>query len=159
MARYARSTRIDAPLEEVWAFHSRAEGLEALTPGFLNLTVERIEGPDGELDPDELEAGTSMYMNTRPFGVLPAQPWVAKIVERHRADDSAYFVDEMAEGPFPEWRHTHKFAADGDGTLMEDEVHYRLPGGVFGDLATPFGGVGFEPMFRYRHWQTKRLLE
>lgn len=159
MAVYRKETRIDAPLDDVWDFHSEIRGLEALTPGFLGLAVERVTGPDGTVDPAVLETGSRIEMALRPFGVGPRQPWVAEIVERERDGDEAHFVDTMAEGPLPEWRHTHSFRAAGDGTVLLDEVNYRLPGGSVGDVLGPFGAVGFEPMFRYRHWKTKQLLE
>ncbi|MFD1526162.1 cyclase, partial [Halolamina salina] len=38
-------------------------------------------------------------------------------------------------------------------------VVYRLPLGGLGRALGPLGVVGFEPMFRYRHRQTKKLLE
>ena len=65
----------------------------------------------------------------------------------------------MQGGPFRKWRHTHAFYADGDDTILRDEVQYRLPFGGFGDAVGPFAKVGFEGMFRDRHRRTKRLLE
>ncbi len=159
MGVYERETRVRAPFERVWEFHSRAEGLEALTPGFLNLEVHQVVGPDGEEDPGIMEAGAKAYSSVRPFGVGPRQSWVSVIVEREKEDGSAYFVDEMEEGPFPEWRHTHTFYADGEETIINDRVEYRLPLGLLGKIAEPFGTVGFEPMFRYRHRKTRERLE
>jgi ligand-binding SRPBCC domain-containing protein len=159
MAVYRKEARIDAPLSAVWEFHSRIDGLEALTPGFLGLTVDRITGPDGEPNPEVLETGSTIEMGLQPLGAGPRQRWIAEIGEREREGDTAHFVDTMAEGPLPEWRHTHSFRADGDQTLLLDEVEYRLPGGRLGELAGPLGTLGFEPMFQYRHWKTKRLLE
>jgi ligand-binding SRPBCC domain-containing protein len=159
MAVYRKETRIAAPLEDVWEFHAQIDGLEALTPGFVNLRVDRVVGPDGTEPPEKLVAGSEIEMSVQPLGVGPRQPWVAEIVEREHDGDTAYFVDTMADGPLPSWRHTHTFTADGDETVMLDEVRYRLPGGSIGDIAGPFGVIGFEPMFRYRHWKTKQLLE
>jgi ligand-binding SRPBCC domain-containing protein len=159
MPTYHRQTRVRAPFEEVWDFHSRIEGLEALTPAFANLRVDAVVGPDGERDPGVLEAGARAYVSTRPFGVGPRQRWISRIVEREAWEDAAYFADEMEEGPFPYWRHTHSFAADGDETVIDDHVEYRLPLGALGRVAGVFGDVGFEPMFRYRHRKTRDLLE
>jgi ligand-binding SRPBCC domain-containing protein len=156
MATYQRRTRVRAPLSEVWAFHSRIEGLTAVTPGWMNLRVERIEGPDGEPDPEILETGSRIQMSIRPFGIGPRQRWTSRIVERSEADGWARFRDTMEQGPFDRWRHTHQFFADGDETVLVDRVEYELP------TAKPLGPlavVGFEPMFRYRHRKTKRLLE
>jgi ligand-binding SRPBCC domain-containing protein len=158
MAVYERETRVAAPLEEVWAFHSRVDGLEALTPDWMHLRVESIEGPDGEPAPEVLETGSRISMSVRPFGVGPRQPWTSVILERREQDGAALFRDEMVEGPFPEWVHTHAFYADGGFTRVRDRVEYRLPGGPLGDLAAPFSRIGFEPMFRYRHRRTHELL-
>jgi ligand-binding SRPBCC domain-containing protein len=157
MARYQRRTRVAAPLEDVWTFHSRIEGLEALTPGWLNLQVEAVRGPDGEENPAILDVGTQIRLSTRPFGVGPRQSFVSRIVEREEGEGAAHFVDDMADGPFSEWRHTHRFFADGDETIVEDDVEYAFPlgDGVLGPLSV----VGFEPMFRYRHRKTRELLE
>jgi ligand-binding SRPBCC domain-containing protein len=159
MPTYHRTVRVAAPLEEVWDFHSRVSGLEALTPEFMNLSVVDVVGPGGEPDPAVLEAGSRIDMSMRPLGVGPTQRWTSVITEREEGDGSAYFRDEMEGGPFPEWVHTHRFFADGDATLVDDHVRYRLPGGPLGSAAGPLGWVGFEPMFRYRHRRTRELLE
>ncbi|MFC6836100.1 SRPBCC family protein [Halomarina ordinaria] len=159
MAVFERETRVDAPFEGVWDFHSRIQGLEALTPQFMNLDVDRVVGPDGEENPETMEAGARAYSSVRPFGVGPRQRWVSVIVEREEDEDSAYFVDEMEDGPFPFWRHTHTFERDGEGTVVRDHVEYELPGGPLGEAAAAFGDLGFEPMFRYRHRKTRTLFE
>jgi ligand-binding SRPBCC domain-containing protein len=157
MARYQRRTRVAAPLDDVWAFHSRIEGLEALTPGWMNLRVEAVRGPDGEDDPAVLETGTRIRLSTRPFGVGPRQSFVSRIVAREEGEGTATFTDDMTDGPFRAWEHTHRFFADGDETVIEDDVEYAFP--VADGLLGPLSVVGFEPMFRYRHRKTRELLE
>ena len=157
MARYQRRTRVAAPLDEVWAFHSRIDGLEALTPGWMNLRVEAVRGPDGEADSAVLETGTRIQLSVRPFDVGPRQSFVSRIVAREEGDGTARFVDDMVDGPFRHWEHTHRFFADGDETIVEDDVEYAFP---LGDVVLgPLSVVGFEPMFRYRHKKTRELLE
>jgi ligand-binding SRPBCC domain-containing protein len=146
MATYTRRTRVAAPLSAVWEFHSNVSGLEALTPDWMGLDVVSVRGPDGELGPDV-------------DGVGPPQRWTSHIVARDADEHRASFRDEMLGGPFQRWVHTHRFYADGDETLVEDHVEYELPGGAVGRALSPFGVVGFEPMFRQRHATTKRLLE
>lgn len=159
MPVYERETRVRAPLSEVWEFYSGLEGLVALTPQWMHLRVESVTGPDGDPDPAVLEAGSVARLSVRPFGVGPRQRWTSRIVRREEREGAALFEDEMVEGPFERWVHTHAFSADGDATRLRDRVAYRLPGGPLGDLAGPFGWVGFEPMFRYRHRRTRDLLE
>jgi ligand-binding SRPBCC domain-containing protein len=159
MPVYQRETRVRAPFEEVWSFHSEVSGLEALTPGFMHLDVEEVVGPDGDRDPGVLEAGTAITMSMRPFGVGPRQRWVSRITDREESAGAGMFRDVMEGGPFRRWVHTHRFFADGDETIVSDRVSYRLPFGPLGDAAGPVAVVGFEPMFRGRHRETKRLLE
>jgi len=159
MPTYERSVRVEAPFEDVWEFHSTEDGLVALTPEFMNLRIEAVRGPDGDPDPDELEPGAVVTSSIRPFGVGPRQEWVSDIVARGRSAGAGYFRDVMAKGPFPEWTHTHMFYADDGATIVRDVVEYELPLGGVGRALGPLGVVGLDPMFRYRHRETKRLLE
>ncbi|MGM0591646.1 MAG: SRPBCC family protein [Halobacteriota archaeon] len=159
MAVYRRRTRVRAPLEKVWDFHSRIDGLEALTPSWMNLRVEAIRGPSGERDPEELVGGTQIRLSMRPFGVGPRQRWVSRILDREESETAAMFRDDMVGGPFQKWVHTHRFFADGDRTVVDDRVEYELPPGEAGRMVSPLAVVGFEPMFRYRHRRTRELLE
>jgi ligand-binding SRPBCC domain-containing protein len=159
MPVYQRRTRVAAPFEEVWDFHSRASGLEALTPGWMNLRIESIRGPDGDPDPEILEAGAQIEASVRPLDVGPRQRWTSVILEREREGGSAYFRDEMADGPFRRWVHTHRFF-DADGvTVVDDRVEYALPLGSLGDALGPLARLGLAPMFRFRHRRTRELLE
>ncbi|NHN40094.1 SRPBCC family protein [Halorubellus sp. JP-L1] len=159
MPTFQRDVRVHAPFETVWDFHSDVAGLEALTPEFMRLEVVSVRGPDGEPEPDVLETGAEIDMRMHPLGVTPALSWTSVIVEREETDGSAYFVDEMRDGPFREWRHAHMFYADDGDTIVRDRVDYRLPFGALGDAVGPFAKLGFEGMFRDRHGRTKRLLE
>jgi len=159
METYSRETWVRAPLDRVWEFHSTTDGLEALTPGFLNLRIESVRGPDGTSDPEVLTPRTRIEATVRPFDVVPRQSWTSVIERREEHDGSAVFVDSMGDGPFPHWQHTHSFFADGDATLVRDRVEYRLPMGGLGEALGPLSWIGFEPMFRYRHRRTRELLE
>ncbi|MEF8779723.1 MAG: SRPBCC family protein [Haloferacaceae archaeon] len=159
MATYRRETRIAAPLEAVWEFHSRPDGLTAVTPDWMGARIEAVRGPDGEPDPEVLEQGAQLRLSMQPFGVGPRRSFTARIVERRRERGRAWFRDDMVGGPFRSWEHTHSFFGDGDETVMVDTVEYELPVGQLNDLATPFASIGFEGMFRYRHARTRELLE
>ncbi len=159
MATYRRETWIDAPFEDVWTFHSTTDGLEALTPDFMRLEIDRVVGPDGNLDPEELAAGSRIEMSVRPFGVGPRQRIVSVITDRTLEDGAGSFRDVMESGPFAEWEHTHQFFADGGRTRLVDRIEYRLPGGPLGRAVSPFGRLGLGPMFRDRHHRTRQLLE
>lgn len=159
MATYERSVWVDAPLERVWKFYSRAQGLIELTPDWLDLRVESIRSPDGEMDPGVLAPGSRVTVSVQPLGVGPRRRWISEIVEREEGDGHALFRDVMHDGPFPRWEHTHRFSARDGGTEVTDHVEYDLPCGPFGRALGPVGVVGFEPVFWRRHRRTKELLE
>ena len=167
MSVYERSVRVEAPLSEVWEFHSTPAGLTALTPDWTGLSVEAIRLPTesgmeavdaASEDPPTLVAGSELDLSVRPLGVGPRQTWTSRIVDRRIDDGVARFVDDMVDGPFAHWEHTHSFYADGETTLLRDRVEYRFPGGRIGGAVSPLAVVGFEPMFRYRHRRTRALL-
>jgi ligand-binding SRPBCC domain-containing protein len=155
MAVYQRETRVRAPLEDIWEFHSSVGGLTALTPGWMNLRVESVVGPDGRPDPDVLERGSRLRLSVCPLDAGPRQRWVSEITAREDRGDVASFRDEMVDGPFREWEHTHLFYRDGAETLLRDRVEYESPLRP----ADPLLRAGFEPMFRHRHRRTRELLE
>ena len=158
MAVFERTVWVDAPLEAVWGFHSRIEGLETLTPDWLHLRVESVTDPEGEADPDELVPGTAIRLSIQPGGIGPRQRWTSRIIDREATEQSAYFTDEMTDGPFSRWHHTHRFYAENGGTRIVDRVDYALALGPVRGLsvaARPF----LDLMFAARHRRTKRELE
>jgi ligand-binding SRPBCC domain-containing protein len=159
MTTYSRKTRIHAPFEDVWSFHATLDGLEALTPDFMNLMVRSVTGPDGDPNPEEMVAGTRIDLAIQPFGVGPRQEWTTVITDRSKGDSTGWFRDVMEGGPFPTWEHTHRFVAHGKDTIISDHVEYVLPGGTLARTVSPLGWLCFEPMFRARHRKTKELLE
>ncbi|MFB6112410.1 MAG: SRPBCC family protein [Halobacteriaceae archaeon] len=159
MPTYERSVRVAAPLERVREFHASTDGLLALTPQVAHLRVDGITGPDGEPDPDGLPVGTRIRLSVRPMGVGPRQTMVSEIVDRWQEPGAAGFVDELVEGPLEEWRHRHLFRRDDDGTLLTDRVTYALGGNWPVRPLEAMARLGLEPVFRYRHRKTRRLLE
>ena len=69
------------------------------------------------------------------------------------------FVDEQLSGPYAQWIHRHTFtdASDG-GTLMEDEVRYRLPFGPVGDVTHFVVRRQLDRIFGYRQARVRDLL-
>lgn len=157
MPTYQRTSMIDADFETVWEFYDDVAELELLTPDWLGLDVARAVDPDGQLAPESYLVGTEIHLEMRPFGLLPAAEWVVEIVDREVGDDRATFVDEQVgdRGPYEQWRHTHRFADVGNGTMVHDRIDYRVPGGGDLPLATPL----LAGMLWYRHRKTRALLE
>jgi ligand-binding SRPBCC domain-containing protein len=69
------------------------------------------------------------------------------------------FVDEQREGPYQSWVHRHSFSDGVDGsTIIEDEVHYRLPAVPLGELAYPLVRAQLERIFSYRQERVRAIL-
>ena len=156
MVVFEARSRIEAPFEEVWAFHDGIDGLVALTPEVLALRVEAVRGPDGDPDPPVLVPGSEVRLSLKPLGVGPRVQWTSRITERAETDDAAHFRDEMTYGPFRRWDHTHRFRAVDGATLMIDRIEYVPP---LSPLAIPFSQTGLRVMFRMRHRALRDLLE
>lgn len=111
---------LERPIEEVFAFFSDANNLEAITPRQLNF---RILTPG----PIRLEAGARIEYQLKLYGV-PLN-W-ATLIESWEPPHQ--FVDVQLRGPYREWRHTHRFASEDTGTRISDDVDYELPLGPLG---------------------------
>lgn len=120
------STRVEAPLEEVFAWHGRPGAIHRLMPPWMPGKV-RAEATD-------LGDGTAV------LSLGPGLDWVA------RHDPEAYdpprlFTDRLASLRPLSWTHRHEFAADGEATLVTDTIETNAPGGTV------------DRMLAYRHAQ------
>jgi uncharacterized protein len=136
-------TRIEAPAEEVFRWHTRPGALERLTPPWES--VEVVERTGGINNGDRVV----LRMHVGPV----SQKWVA---EHRDYVEGRQFRDIQREGPFAYWEHTHRFEPDGPtACYLEDRIEYKLPFGALGQK----GGQKFvqhklERLFRYRHQTT-----
>ncbi|HSJ23770.1 MAG TPA: SRPBCC family protein [Longimicrobiales bacterium] len=139
-------TVLPRPVDEVFAFFSDAGNLERITPPELGF---RIMPPL----PAEVRAGTLIDYRLSLFG-LPFG-WRTEITGW---DPPFEFVDTQISGPYAQWIHRHSFKPSDDGTLMEDEVRYRLPVPVAGEIAFPLVRLQLGRIFRYRGRRIRELL-
>lgn len=121
------SSVVDAPLDDVFAWHERPGAIHRLTPPWQPVGVVREAG--------SLDGGRAVL--GLPLGLR----WGARHTEYrppHR------FVDELDSAPLSwalRWRHTHEFQAEGERTRMTDRVDTPVPGALL------------RSMFAYRHRQ------
>ncbi len=116
MRTIIRECIINRPLEEVFAFFSKAENLNLLTPEKLKF---KILTPL----PVKMGKGTVIDYKIRLSG-LPFI-WRTAITVWEPPNR---FVDEQAKGPYKVWIHEHSFKANGSSTIMIDKVDYISKG-------------------------------
>ncbi len=143
MQRFAKSVELPVPVEEAFAWHERPGALERLTPPWEQVELKRRD--PGVTDGAEVE----MVAKIGPF----RKTWLA----RHFGyEPGRVFRDRQISGPFAHWEHTHVFEPRGShGSLLSDEIEYRVPAGRLGQLLG--GGIvrgKLERMFAYRHATT-----
>lgn len=133
-------TRIEAPAEEVFRWHTRPGALERLTPPWE--PVEVIERTGGINNGDRVV----LRMHLGPV----SQTWVA---EHRDYVEGRQFRDIQRQGPFAHWEHTHRFEPDGPSACyLDDRIDYVLPFGALGSTGgSTFVRRKLERMFRYRH--------
>jgi ligand-binding SRPBCC domain-containing protein len=135
---------ISYPIDEVFAFFSRPENLAKLTPpsmGFQLLTPRPID----------MTAGLDLEYRIRPLG-FPMR-WISRI---RTWNPPHSFTDIQLKGPFRSWEHIHRFVSTDTGTRIEDDVHYRVPGGRLADKWFVRGQLLGQ--FRYRTIRMRELF-
>ncbi len=127
-------------LTEAWDFFSAPENLDRITPDDLSFEIKSGAG-------ERTYAGQVITYRIRPVANIPML-WVTEITQ---CVDQSYFIDEQRFGPYRFWHHLHRFTEHPDGVLMEDVLHYALPGGWLGEaFGASFVGNKVNGIFTYR---------
>ncbi len=138
---------VPRPLDEVFEFFAKAANLQQLTPAWLHFRILEVE-------PSPVRKGTRIRYSLR-WRIFPIH-WTTEIVEwepPHR------FVDVQLKGPYKLWHHEHRFAAEGSGTRISDEVQYLLPFGALGSIAHSLKvKKDVETIFAYRKDAVRQLF-
>ncbi len=132
------------PREEVFAFFSRAENLEALTPHWLYFSIL-------SLSPISMKAGTRILYRLRLHGI-PLR-WESEITAwepPHR------FVDEQRRGPYRRWVHEHQFSEHEGGTKIRDTVQYSVAGGLL--VHRLFVAPNLDKIFEFRRQKVGEIF-
>ena len=138
---------IPASLAEVWSFFGRPENLAVITPPWLGFRV--TSAPQ-----DAMYAGMIITYTVSPLLGL-ALPWVTEITH---CGEPHFFVDEQRLGPYRLWHHQHHFKEVAGGVEMRDMIHYRLPFGPLGRVASGLVRRRLEAVFDYRQQAVQELF-
>ena len=141
-----REQWIPKPIEEAFAFFSRPENLEEITPPLLGFHILRAPG--------EIHTGSLIEYKLRVRGV--PMKWLTEITVW---EPPYRFVDNQLKGPYKLWHHEHRFTPENGGTRMRDQVDYALPFGILGHMVhTLIVKRDVETIFRYRQKRLEELL-
>lgn len=165
------------PVELVFAFFANPANLPHLMPEWRHARLESsrlIAPPPRPLARDPTQRfqspaageGSEIAISFRPVPGLPLRVgWLAQITEFAW---NSHFCDEQVRGPFASWKHRHSIVAESredgsngsvNGTLITDEVEYRLPLGALGKIAdTAFVKGQMDAMFAYRQQKLEEIL-
>jgi len=129
---------VNAPVDQTFAFFSKAENLGLLTPASMKFSIDGIA--------PAMQTG-SVIDYLIALGPVPVR-WRTRIAEWQSGRS---FVDIQDEGPYTHWRHRHVFREEEARTVMDDQVLYTPPFGPFGRLAHwLFVAPALRRIFQYR---------
>jgi ligand-binding SRPBCC domain-containing protein len=142
------TTIISKPLDEVFAFFSKAENLNELTPPELQFSILTPL-------PIAMKKGALIDYKIKLSGI--PMKWRTKI---STWEPPFRFVDEQLKGPYVKWIHEHRFEARGNETIMYDTIEYLSPGWIFEPIVNQlFVQHKVEAIFKYREQRMKELFQ
>lgn len=135
------ATIFDAPLEQVYLFHTDTTNLPKITPPWID--VRLVEKEDD-----------TVSLVIKRFGI-PTR-WKMLITQQY----PHLVMDEMVEGPFTWFRHERRFfALNKNQTRMHEMISFVLPFGLLGNLLFPFIKADMDKMFDYRHVMSQKIFK
>ncbi|MBS0264154.1 MAG: SRPBCC family protein [Planctomycetes bacterium] len=135
---------LPAPRVQVFEFFSDAFQLESITPPLLKFHVVTPR-------PIVIQAGTIIDYRLRLHGIPLRWRSLIPVWEPYTR-----FVDEQLKGPYLHWRHEHRFSDRNGGTLVSDEVFYRVLGGSL--VNRLFVAPDLRRIFAYRSQKLQEIF-
>lgn len=150
MKLYQLKTKQKLPIsvDKAWGFFSNPENLKEITPKEMNFRI--LSGVD-----KSIFAGQIIQYKVSPVLGITTK-WVTEITH---VKDKEYFVDEQRFGPYSLWHHKHFIKEIDGGVEMEDVVDYKIPFGIFGQIAhILFVKNKLKQIFKYRENKLNELF-
>lgn len=128
MKLYQLHAKQSLPISKVmaWDFLSDPSNLKVITPDHMGFEI--LSGADRAMFPGQI-----IQYIVKPFPRYSTK-WVTEITHVKKGE---YFVDEQRFGPYALWHHKHFIKEIDGGVEMEDIIDYKIPFGIFGQLAHP----------------------
>ena len=132
--------KLPITIQAAWDFLSDPKNLKDITPDKMNFNIT-------DCDYKKIYPGQIIQYTVTPLLNIPLK-WVTEITH---VVDKKYFVDEQRFGPYSLWHHKHFIKEIENGIEMEDVIHYKIPGGIFGEfLNSLFIRNQLDEIFEYR---------
>lgn len=145
LRKFSHAFTVDAPIEKVWAFYTDIGHLEVITPPEMGLKVVRCTTGRQLAEDTEVWLEGNLVVKSR---------WHSRITH---LQPYAY-VDEMLEGRFRVWKHTHSFEKTGSGTKVIDEIDFELRYGPLGKALEGYAEKQLAKIFAHRKDATIEAL-
>ena len=143
-----RQQRVNASVEQAWAFLQNPANLDRITPPDLQFRIVT------DVPATMFNGLIVEYRITIPL--LGTHTWVTEI--KHIREGLS-FVDEQRLGPYRFWYHYHEIRQENDGVLLFDQVFYQPPFGLLGQLLHRFYiRRTLERIFEYRRQRLEEFL-
>lgn len=140
---------IPVGIDVAWDFFSNPANLQSITPENIGFSIiSKYHG--GIIYPGQL-----IEYKVRPlFGI--SLYWMTEITH---VQQKKYFIDEQRFGPYSLWHHQHHFREINGGVEMTDIVHYRIPGGIAGNMLNAlYIQKKLEDIFEYRFKKAEQIF-
>ncbi|MEZ5030668.1 MAG: SRPBCC family protein [Saprospiraceae bacterium] len=135
--------------ERIWAFFSRPENLQRITPAEMNFRIQ------SDIAGKEMYEGMMIVYKVSPLLGLDLT-WATEITHIR---PGVLFIDEQRIGPYAMWHHEHWFEPVSGGVLMTDLLHYAIPFGPLGTIANALiVDRKVEGIFTYRTGVIEQLI-
>lgn len=134
------------PLQQVFAFFQNENNLEQITPDFLGFKVLGKSTP-------EIQNHTFIDYQLKLHGI--SLKWKTEILGWSPPHS---FADNQVKGPYAKWYHQHDFKSFGSGTLMTDQIWFKLPLWPLSAPVMPLVLNDVKQIFNYRKVKTHQIF-